>query len=155
MNRQQFYALIDGQTTFSAADMNPRLFDIDTRLGAMELMQPSLASAIDDLTQLGVARINSALLPAFTQITAIQTLGFLVGADRARLQRDFRDRNDRGDDRRVERRPVRAAAVGRAGPRRQRDRLSDRAGAVLLLRPRAPEACWSPIRSASPEPIPT
>ncbi len=77
MNRQQFYALIDGQTTFSAADMNPRLFDIDTRLGAMELMQPSLASAIDDLTQLGVARINSALLPAFTQITAIQTLGFL------------------------------------------------------------------------------
>jgi hypothetical protein len=77
MNRSQFYALVDGKTQFSASDMNPRLFDIDSRLGALETMQPSLAAAIADLTQLGIARINDALLPAFNQITNIQTLGFL------------------------------------------------------------------------------
>jgi hypothetical protein len=48
------------------------------QLRALGSVQPQWQTAVDELRQFGLARINEALLPAFQRLAALSALGFLI-----------------------------------------------------------------------------
>lgn len=52
--------------------------DVDARIADLEQIKPELDSAIDDLTKVGLDRINSVLAPAVEKVVNLADLGFLI-----------------------------------------------------------------------------
>jgi len=52
--------------------------DIAARLAAIETLKPAIDAALFDLREVGLARLDSVLLPAMEKILAVSSLGFLV-----------------------------------------------------------------------------
>lgn len=62
--RLQKYLMIDGRTRLGATYFNAVWADIDHRIDVLEGLRQALTLAVDQLTELGLTRINSLLLPA-------------------------------------------------------------------------------------------
>lgn len=60
---QEKYAFTDGKTPLSAAELNTRFFALVRRLHALELLSVDWASAIAQVQNHGLARINEAVVP--------------------------------------------------------------------------------------------
>lgn len=74
------------KTAFSANFWNATFADIDSRLTAVEALEPTLNAAADNLASVGLARINSILGPSLTQLLNVQNLGFLIASSNTSVQ---------------------------------------------------------------------
>lgn len=80
---QEKYAFTDGKTPLSAAELNTRFFALVRRLHALELLSVDWASAIAQVQNHGLARINEAVVPL---IEALKTdLADLIAQGQADL----------------------------------------------------------------------
>lgn len=70
-NRSEAYRFRDGKTQLSAAELNARFFDLDSRIGKQEDLAASLDASITDFTQLGLERLTEVVQP---QAEAAQAL---------------------------------------------------------------------------------
>jgi hypothetical protein len=59
------YRFTDGQTPLSAGTFNPRFQDLDTRIAALEALNIAWQAAVQELTDFGLARLDSVLSPTF------------------------------------------------------------------------------------------
>ena len=57
------YAFTDGKTDLSAAELNPRFFALVRRLHALELLSIDWETAVSQVQNHGLARINDAVVP--------------------------------------------------------------------------------------------
>ncbi len=84
---QEKYAFTDGKTPLSAAELNTRFFALVRRLHALELLSVDWASAIAQVQNHGLARINEAVVPLIealkTDLTALIAQGREDLADQA------------------------------------------------------------------------
>lgn len=66
---------VDANTEISPETFNPRFLDIDNRIAALEGLEIEWQSQTDKLAQVGLDRIDEALMPAIEQLAAVLTLG--------------------------------------------------------------------------------
>lgn len=70
------YQVQNGDDLGSATYWNTRFYDIDVRLNSCEIYASTITDAVDNITTLGLARINDAIQPYVTtlegQITGLQ-----------------------------------------------------------------------------------
>jgi hypothetical protein len=62
---------------FTADRLNSAMQVLDQRLRALEPFTPSWQQAVNDLRDVGLSRLNDAILPAYNRIQLLSTLGFL------------------------------------------------------------------------------
>ena len=62
------YRFTDGQTALSAGTFNPRFQDLDTRIAALEALNIAWQAAVQELTDFGLARLDSVLSPTFATL---------------------------------------------------------------------------------------
>lgn len=62
---------------FTADRLNAAMQVLDQRLRALEPFTPSWQQAVNDLRDVGLSRLNDAILPAYNRIQLLSTLGFL------------------------------------------------------------------------------
>jgi hypothetical protein len=62
---------------FTADRLNAAMQVLDQRLRSLEPFTPSWQQAVNDLRDVGLSRLNDAILPAYNRIQLLSTLGFL------------------------------------------------------------------------------
>jgi hypothetical protein len=62
---------------FTAERLNSAMQVLDQRLRSLEPFTPSWQQAVNDLRDVGLSRLNDAILPAYNRIQLLSTLGFL------------------------------------------------------------------------------
>jgi len=62
---------------FTADRLNAAMQVLDQRLRSLEPFTPSWQQAVNDLRDVGLSRLNDAILPAYQRIQLLSTLGFL------------------------------------------------------------------------------
>jgi septal ring factor EnvC (AmiA/AmiB activator) len=67
LNIEEF-TMTDGKTSLSAAELNARWYAIVRRLHTLELLSLDWATAISELRNYGLARINDAVLPLINSL---------------------------------------------------------------------------------------
>jgi hypothetical protein len=69
--------VFDADEDFTADRLNAAMSVIDSRLRSLEPFTPSWQQAVNDLRDVGLSRLNDAILPAYNRIQLLSTLGFL------------------------------------------------------------------------------
>ncbi|WP_424578967.1 tail fiber domain-containing protein [Bradyrhizobium sp. USDA 241] len=69
--------MFDEDEDFTADRLNAAMEVLDQRLRALEPFTPSWQQAVNDLRDVGLSRLNDAILPAYNRIQLLSTLGFL------------------------------------------------------------------------------
>jgi hypothetical protein len=72
--------VFDEDEDFTADRLNSAMEVIDSRLRALEPFSPSWQQAVNDLRDVGLSRLNDAILPAYQRIQLLSTLGFLFAS---------------------------------------------------------------------------
>lgn len=72
--RFEKYRMRDGVTPLSEDFFNPVFADIDTRIADLEERRADLQGVVDELTQFGLARIDTLVGPAMAEVTAMLEL---------------------------------------------------------------------------------
>lgn len=72
------YRFRDGVTPLNAQELNRRFLDVDARMDPLEKKAADYDSAIAEIQNVGVERINEVLIPAYERIRRLEELGFLM-----------------------------------------------------------------------------
>lgn len=88
MLKQLQYKILDGKTPLSAGELNPRLFDIDARLHALETLRVSWQAAVDEVTNHGLTRINEVVKPT---LEAAEAIVAELNAELAQIRAEWAD----------------------------------------------------------------
>lgn len=77
---EQHYRMVDGKTPLGSIFFNPVFKDIDLRIHGLETLKMDWEAAMALVTEQGLKRIDTILLPAYQRVQDLADLGFLTAA---------------------------------------------------------------------------